>query len=134
MHALTLHLLQQADPSWSNAQTIPNATLEAHRYDGSLAPPAGEIVGRDYITCFDPATGLHLGTLLADNVDEIEAKINNAEAAQVVWQTSSFADRKRVVRSLKKWLVENQEMCARVACRDTGKTRTLYVLMGMLVA
>ena len=25
--------------------------------------------------------------------------------------------------SLLKWLVDNQELCARVACRDTGKTR-----------
>jgi acyl-CoA reductase-like NAD-dependent aldehyde dehydrogenase len=92
-------------------------------------PPAGEIAGRDYITCFDPATGLHLGTLVADNMDEIEAKINRAEAAQVAWRKSSFANRKRVVRSLKKWLVENQEVCARVACRDTGKTRTLHVFL-----
>jgi acyl-CoA reductase-like NAD-dependent aldehyde dehydrogenase len=92
-------------------------------------PITGELSGRDYITCFDPATGLHLGTLLADNIDEIETKINNAEAAQVAWRKSSFADRKRVIRSLKKWLVENQEVCARVACRDTGKTRTLCVLL-----
>jgi hypothetical protein len=26
------------------------------------------------------------------------------------------------MRSLNKWLVENQEVCARMACRDTGKT------------
>ncbi|KAF8481896.1 Aldedh-domain-containing protein [Russula ochroleuca] len=113
---------QEADPSWSNAQTIQNATPESHRYDPNLVPLTGELVGRDYITCFDPATGLHLGTVLADNVDDIETKINYAEAAQVAWRKSSFADRKRVVRSLKKWLVENQEVCARVACRDTGKT------------
>jgi acyl-CoA reductase-like NAD-dependent aldehyde dehydrogenase len=95
----------------------------------NLAPPVGELAGREYITCFDPATGLHLGTLLADNMDEIEIKINRAAAAQMGWRNSSFADRKRVVRSLKKWLVENQEVCARVACRDTGKTRTSYVLL-----
>ena len=29
------------------------------------------------------------------------------------------------MRSLLKWLVENQEICARVACRDTGKTSEL---------
>ncbi|KAI9462933.1 Aldedh-domain-containing protein [Russula earlei] len=113
---------EQANPSWANAPSIPNASLESHKYDGNLAPLDGELSGRDYITCFDPATGLHLGTLLADNIDEIEVKINKAEAAQVEWRNSSFADRKRVIRSLKKWLVENQEVCARVACRDTGKT------------
>jgi len=113
---------EAADPSWANGQSIPNASVDSHRYDGNLAPPAGELSGRDYITCFDPATGLHLDTRLADNIEEIEAKINNAEAAQVAWGQSSFANRKRVIRSLKKWLVENQEVCARVACRDTGKT------------
>jgi len=87
----------------------------------------GELSGRDYITCFDPATALHLDTMLADSVDEIETKIDKAEAAQVEWRESSFANRKRVIRSLKKWLVENQEVCARVACRDTGKTRELCV-------
>ncbi|KAF8506648.1 Aldedh-domain-containing protein [Russula emetica] len=112
----------EADPSWSNAQTIPNATPESHKYDANLVPLTGELVGRDYITCFDPATGLHLGTPLADNVGDIETKIDKAEAAQAEWRESSFADRKRVIRSLKKWLVDNQEVCARVACRDTGKT------------
>jgi acyl-CoA reductase-like NAD-dependent aldehyde dehydrogenase len=90
----------------------------------NLAPPTGEVSGREYITCFDPATGLHLDTSLTDNAVEIEAKIDRAAAAQLGWRNSSFANRKRVIRSLKKWLVENQETCARVACRDTGKTRT----------
>ena len=90
-------------------------------------PLTGELAGRDYITCFDSATGLHLDTLLADNLDDIETKINNAETAQAEWRETSFAERKRVIRSLKKWLVENQEVCARVACRDTGKTRELCV-------
>ncbi len=60
---------------------------------------------------------------MADSTVEIEAKIDKAEVAQYDWRNKSFADRKRVIRSLKKWLVENQEVCARVACRDTGKTR-----------
>jgi acyl-CoA reductase-like NAD-dependent aldehyde dehydrogenase len=95
-------------------------------------PLTGELAGRDYITCFDPATGLHLDTPLADNIDDIETKISNAEAAQLTWRKSSFAERKRVIRSLKKWLVDNQEVCARVACRDTGKTRELCVLLAWI--
>jgi acyl-CoA reductase-like NAD-dependent aldehyde dehydrogenase len=63
--------------------------------------------------------------MVTDTVQDIERKIDNAETAQAEWRESSFADRKRVIRSLKKWLVDNQEACARVACRDTGKTREL---------
>ena len=59
---------------------------------------------------------------MADSPRDIETKIANAAAAQEDWAYSSFADRKRVMKSLKRWLVENQDACARVACRDSGKT------------
>jgi len=59
---------------------------------------------------------------MADSPRDIETKIANAAAAQEDWAFSSFADRKRVIKSLKRWLVENQDACARVASRDSGKT------------
>ena len=84
--------------------------------------PVLNIPGRRYITSFDPSTGLHIGTFLADNEQEIESKIKRAAEAQKKWKHTTFQQRRRVVRSLLKWLVENQDVCARVACRDTGKT------------
>lgn len=84
--------------------------------------PALNVPGRRYITSFDPSTGLHIGTFLADNEQEIEGKIRRAAEAQKKWKNTTFQQRRRVVRSLLKWLVENQDVCARVACRDTGKT------------
>lgn len=77
---------------------------------------------RRYITSFDPATGLHIGTFLADNEMEIQHKIEKAAKAQKAWKATTFQQRRRVIRSLLKWLVDNQDVCARVACRDTGKT------------
>jgi hypothetical protein len=123
---LVFNFTKAANPNWSNAQTIPNAHLESHKYEPGLLPMY-EVPNREYITCFDPATGLHLGTLVADSATEIVDKIERAGHAQKAWRETSFADRRRVIRSLKKWLVENQEVCARVACRDTGKTRTWQV-------
>ncbi|TFY81526.1 hypothetical protein EWM64_g2488 [Hericium alpestre] len=112
---------EEATPNYSGT-IIPNPHLESHRHiEGLLPPYVGQ--DRDYITCFDPSTGLHLATLVADSATEINAKIERAAEAQRVWQHTSFADRRRVIRSLKKWLVENQEACAQVACRDTGKTQ-----------
>ena len=60
----------------------------------------------------------------ADSEFDISEKINRARRAWTdsLWAQSSFGDRRRVIRSLKKWLVDNRETCARVACRDTGKT------------
>lgn len=88
--------------------------------------PPMNVPGRRYITSFDPASGLHLGTHLADNETEIDGKIMRAGEAQKKWAETTFTQRRRVVRSLMKWLVDNQEVCARVACRDTGKTCMLF--------
>ena len=59
---------------------------------------------------------------MADNEDDIARKIERASQAQYDWGQSTFQKRRRVVRSLMKWLVDNQDDVARVACRDTGKT------------
>lgn len=84
--------------------------------------PAVQVEGRRYITSYDPATSLHIGTFIADNERDINNKIERAAQAQQEWSHSTFQKRKRVIRSLMKWLVDNQDDAARVACRDTGKT------------
>ncbi|TFY71337.1 hypothetical protein EVG20_g1668 [Dentipellis fragilis] len=112
---------EAASPNHSGLR-ITDPHLESHKYVHGLAPPH-ESPDREYITSFDPSTGLHLGTFLVDSAGEITEKIEKAARAQREWKHSSFADRRRVVRSLKKWLVENQEACVQVACRDTGKTQ-----------
>ena len=101
---------------------IEDLALDAHLRDPALLP-ARPTEGKQYITCYDPATAFHLDTLVADDATSIAHKIELASKAQVAWGQSSFADRRKVMRSLKKWLVDNQETCAKVAARDTGKTR-----------
>jgi acyl-CoA reductase-like NAD-dependent aldehyde dehydrogenase len=118
-------ILKPADPNWESFP-IPNASLDSHLRDEELRPSI-DATGRRYITSFDPATGLHIGTFLADNEEEIRRKIERAGVAQQQWRNTNFTQRRRVVRSLLKWLVDNQELCARVACRDSGKTRELLV-------
>jgi Aldehyde dehydrogenase family len=103
------------------AIVIQNPSLHSHRLDSRLEPPS-VLPGYDYITCWDPATGVHLDTLPADSVEDIIGKIDLAKRAQLEWSQSTFSDRRRVLRSLLAWLVREQEICARVACRDTGKT------------
>jgi acyl-CoA reductase-like NAD-dependent aldehyde dehydrogenase len=85
--------------------------------------PAVQLEERRYITSFDPATSMHIGTFIADSEADISNKIDRAAHSQLMWRRSTFRERKRVIRSLMKWLVDNQDVAARVACRDTGKTR-----------
>ncbi|KAF8655795.1 hypothetical protein AX16_002881 [Volvariella volvacea WC 439] len=110
----------QADPEWTG-RVIPDATIESHLEHPEIIPYA-PVPGRKYMTSFDPATGMHIGHYMADNEDDIKKKILMSQRAQKKWKHTTFTQRKRVMRSLLKWLVDNQEACARVACRDTGKT------------
>ncbi|KZS93340.1 meiotic sister-chromatid recombination aldehyde dehydrogenase [Sistotremastrum niveocremeum HHB9708] len=109
-----------ADPGFSSV-TITNPSLESHLSNPNLAPSM-PFAGRKYITCYDPSTSLFLATLPADSAFEIGEKIGLAGRAQLSWRSSTFTERKRFVRSLMRWLVDNREVCARVTCRDTGKT------------
>lgn len=84
----------------------------------SIASPAKP----GLITCYDPATGLHLDDIPADTRTQIEDKVHAAEKAQVEWGTSSFTRRRRVLRTIKRWCLDDMEGIARLACRDTGKT------------
>ncbi|KAH9858318.1 meiotic sister-chromatid recombination aldehyde dehydrogenase [Lenzites betulinus] len=110
----------QIKDTWT-AQKLPQPSIRAHEdIDGFL--PNFPLPDRKYITAYDPATAYHLDTILADDPDFIREKVRLAHQAQPKWAATSFHDRRRVMRSLKKWLVDNQEICAKVACRDTGKT------------
>ncbi|KAJ7581409.1 Aldehyde/histidinol dehydrogenase [Mycena floridula] len=111
---------QEADPKWESYK-IDNPHLESHLTNPDLLPPIIQNERR-YITSFDPSTSQHILTVVADNAAEIQAKINKAAQAQKTWRDTTFRQRRRVMRTLKAWLVDNQEACAKVGCRDTGKT------------
>ncbi|KAF9448906.1 ALDH-like protein [Macrolepiota fuliginosa MF-IS2] len=111
---------EQANPEWKG-QVIPDANIGSHTENTELSS-LFPIADRKFITAFDPATGLHLATVSADTADDIAHKIDLAKEAQETWRYTTFTQRRRVVRTLMKWLVDNQDACARIACRDTGKT------------
>jgi len=111
---------QQASPGYKG-EIIPDANLNSHNENPDLSQ-LFPIADRKYVTSFDPATGLHLGTVAVDTGENIREKILKAKDAQRNWKSTTFTQRRRVLRTLLKWLVDNQDACARVACRDTGKT------------
>ncbi|BFZ60624.1 Meiotic Sister-Chromatid recombination aldehyde dehydrogenase [Saitoella coloradoensis] len=85
------------------------------------------------IKCYCPATAQSLGTVKAQSAADIDAAINRAEEAQVTWAKTSFAERRKVLNTLQRFLLENQDEVARVACRDTGKTMVDAALGEILV-
>jgi hypothetical protein len=75
------------------------------------------------IRCWDPSTMQDLGTVRVDTPRGVAAAVERARAAQREWRGSSFAQRRLLLRTLQRFIVENTPTVARVACRDSGKTK-----------
>jgi acyl-CoA reductase-like NAD-dependent aldehyde dehydrogenase len=74
------------------------------------------------IQCYAPATGQSLGRVNPSTADGVDRAIEKAKAAQVKWAQQSFHQRRKVLKTMLKFILENQETIARVACLDSGKT------------
>ncbi|KAL1916030.1 uncharacterized protein VTP21DRAFT_6034 [Calcarisporiella thermophila] len=76
----------------------------------------------DVIVCYDPATGRHLGNVKAHTAEDVAEAVKKARAAQKAWEKTTFRERRRVLKTILKFVLDNQEDIQRVASRDTGKT------------
>ncbi|KAH9864748.1 hypothetical protein IAQ61_008693 [Plenodomus lingam] len=109
---------------WITCRADPEAPV---KYD--VEPPAqaepgwkGEVSGSSLIQCYAPATGEALGRISPSTTAGIDRAIAKAENAQQTWAQTSFVQRRRVLKTMLKFILENQEVIARVACLDSGKT------------
>lgn len=89
--------------------------------DPATASPRS--AGPALIQCWDPSTMEDLGTVKVDTPDDVEAALRRARSAQEQWRTSSFAQRRLLLCTIQRFIVENTATMARVACRDSGKTQ-----------
>lgn len=84
------------------------------------------------IQSYCPATSQYLGTFTATTKEEMNQQIVKAKAAQKVWAKSTFSLRRQLLKTLSRFIIDHQEDIARVACRDSGKTK-LDALMGEIM-
>lgn len=75
------------------------------------------------IQAYCPATGQFLGQYTAHTPAEIDDKIQRATAAQKEWASSDFSLRRKFLSTLSRYIIDHQQDVARVACRDSGKTK-----------
>ncbi|ABN67974.2 Meiotic Sister-Chromatid recombination aldehyde dehydrogenase [Scheffersomyces stipitis CBS 6054] len=108
---LSVPIPAEAKPHWKGKRLYPpNLTIRA----------ANEPTK---IQSYCPATGQYLGTFTATTRDEMNQQIANAKVAQKEWKASSFSLRRQVLKTLSRFILDNQEDIARIACRDSGKTK-----------
>ncbi|PTB73608.1 ALDH-like protein, partial [Trichoderma longibrachiatum ATCC 18648] len=89
--------------------------------DGSSSTSI-RIPGSSAIQCYAPATGHFLGAVEPATEADIDAAVAAAAEAQRAWATTTFDQRRAVLRSLMRHVMDNAEQICRVAGLDSGKT------------
>ncbi|KAI4278464.1 MAG: hypothetical protein L6R38_005247 [Xanthoria sp. 2 TBL-2021] len=111
-------LPEQCKPGWSG--TI-------------LENPSIKIPRSSAIQCYNPATGQLLGQVNPATPDGIDRAVARAADAQKEWATTTFRQRRKVLGTMLKFILDNQEDIATVACLDSGKTKVDAMLGEILV-
>ncbi|CAM9454382.1 unnamed protein product [Ascophyllum nodosum] len=86
-----------------------------------------------FIQCYDPCTLQHMGEVKAMTAADVEDVVRRARAAQGEWARTTFAERRRVLECLQRYILDHQEDIARVASRDSGKTLADSLLAEVMI-
>jgi acyl-CoA reductase-like NAD-dependent aldehyde dehydrogenase len=70
----------------------------------------------------NPATGTVIRSLPVTAPDEVAALVERARAAQPGWEALGFEGRGRVLRAMRRWLVENTDRVVATIVAESGKT------------
>ena len=88
-----------------------------------VAPRPLSVGESKVVHLWDPSTFDSLGEKQAMSVEQVNATVARAKVAQEQWRHSTFGQRRLLMRTMMRFFTENQEQCARVAVRDSGKVR-----------
>lgn len=102
--------------------------------DGVTSEPVKKISIVDpkrpgFIQCYDPATKQHLGEMKAMTKADVHELCVKASIAQEKWAKTTFAQRRKVLRTIQKYICHHVQDICRVASRDSGKVK-LDALLG----
>lgn len=96
-------------------------TGKAEKDDDYVGDPAPRTISEASIPCYNPADSSYLGSLPKMSPAQVRAKISAAKAASKTWRHSTFRQRNLLLKTMVKFIVENQDTICRVSARDSGK-------------
>ena len=118
---LTSHLDHQLKPVKISLET-PDAAQPNWKSKRLSSPTIRVPDDPTLIQAYCPATGQLLDTFKSKTQEDIDDMVTRATLAQQEFGNSSIERRLRILISLRDYILENQDLIARVACRDSGKT------------
>lgn len=123
--AYIVYLAARQDPEKAVAFSITPPEQCRPGWQGKeLENPSIKVPGSTAIQCYAPATGSYLGLVNPSTPNSIDRIIAKATASQQLWKQTTFSQRRKVLKTILKFLLDNTEDIVRAACLDSGKTRT----------
>ncbi|KAF3910089.1 hypothetical protein AA313_de0201910 [Arthrobotrys entomopaga] len=113
--------------------TIPVPPALEEGYSGTQLQSPSIKTDDGNIQCYSPATGRLLDTIRPHSPQDIDVAIAKAAEAQKQWALTTFKQRRKVLRTLMRYILDNQDLIARAACLDSGKTKVDASLGEILV-
>lgn len=80
------------------------------------------------IRCSCPADGRVFGDINPKSVDAVDRLVRRAKNAQPEWAKTTFSQRRKVLKTLLKYILDHQDAIIAIACLDSGKTQADAVL------
>eukprot|EP00970_Alexandrium_tamarense_P002880 scaffold417_cov184-Alexandrium_tamarense.AAC.9 len=123
---LTVEGLFDRVPDISKDISLPN--LDAPTSNDARAankPPASLVdpSNPNLLQCYSPSTLENLGTVPNLSAEQVNELAIRAKSAQQSWKTTTFAQRRRVLRTLQKYVVSHVDEICKLSARDSGKTQ-----------
>ncbi|KAL4905279.1 hypothetical protein BDW74DRAFT_153353 [Aspergillus multicolor] len=112
----------EISPDWSGTkwEDLPEGSEERKVIEGQVRGKWNE----NLIMSYCPADGRVLGTgIKPATADDVDRAIQAATKAQEQWATTTFAERRRVLKTLLKYILDHQDEIVIAACLDSGKTK-----------
>ncbi|MCJ1295105.1 Meiotic Sister-Chromatid recombination aldehyde dehydrogenase [Xylographa carneopallida] len=104
--------------------TVPIPEQCSPTWEGEILDnPNMKVSGSSAIQCYCPANGRLLGNINPATTDGIDRAIAKAKDAQVDWAKTTWGQRRRVLKTMLRYILRNQDTIATVACLDSGKTK-----------
>ena len=109
--------------SLADAVTLPPFAAKPDKDEVSKEQPVKDPKRPNHIQCWNPSTGEFLGEVPITKPKDVPAVIASARAAQQQWISTSFEERKRVLKMIKAVCMEQRDIISKLSSQDTGKTR-----------
>lgn len=80
------------------------------------------------LNCYDPSTRQLLGHAKVMDANDVHELLVKAKAAQAEWKTTTYKQRRQVLRTIQKYICDHIEEICRVSARESGKPNVDAVL------